>query len=91
MDGEDEYRVCILRKGSQNFDYSSVRISVKQEEILDFAESPAHRDRTGIPILPACPCPARGVDPQESRESKHPVSTSQKVRFMVREYTQTVR
>ena len=27
MDGEDEYRVRILRKGSQNFDYSCSRIS----------------------------------------------------------------
>ena len=27
MDGEDEYRVRILRKGSQNFDYSCSHIS----------------------------------------------------------------
>ena len=45
-DGEDEYRVCILRKGSQNFDYSCSHIS-KTGRNLDFAESPAHRNRTG--------------------------------------------
>ena len=82
MDGEDEYRVRILRKGSQNFDYSCSHIS-KTGEISAFAEYPAHRDPTGSPCAPHAHALLAEWLRRESRESKHPVSTSQKVRFMV--------
>lgn len=50
MDGEDEYRVRILRKGSQNFDYSCSHIS-KTGRNLGFCGVPAHRDLTGSPCV----------------------------------------
>ena len=50
MDGEDEYRVRILRKGSQNLT-TLVRISVRRAEISVSAAYPAHRDLTGSPCV----------------------------------------
>ena len=64
MDGEDEYRVRILRKGSQNFDYSCNR---KKSWIL---RSLLHTGTGRDPDVPACPCPARGVDPQGEQRVK---------------------
>ena len=86
MDGEDEYRVRILRKGSQNFDYSCSRIS-KTGRNLGFCGVSCTQGPDGIPMCPHAHALLAEWIRRESRESKHPVSTSQKVRFMVREYT----
>lgn len=64
-----------------------VRISVKQEEILDFGGVSCTQGPDGIPMCPHAHALLAEWIRRESRESKHPVSTSQKVRFMVREYT----
>ena len=86
MDGEDEYRVRILRKGSQNFDYSCSHIS-KTGRNLGFCGVSCTQGPDGIPMCPHAHALLAEWLRRESRESKHPVSTSQKVRFMVREYT----
>ena len=86
MDGEDEYRVRILRKGSQNFDYSCSHIS-KTGRNLGFCGVSCTQGPDGIPMCPHAHALLAEWIRRESRESKHPVSTSQKVRFMVREYT----
>ena len=86
MDGEDEYRVRILRKGSQNFDYSCSHIS-KTGRNLGFCGVSCTQGPDGIPMCPHAHALLAGWLQRENRESKHPVSTSQKVRFMVREYT----
>ena len=86
MDGEDEYRVRILRKGSQNFDYSCSHIS-KTGRNLGFCGVSCTQGPDGIPMCPHAHALIAEWLRRESRESKHPVSTSQKVRFMVREYT----
>lgn len=86
MDGEDEYRVRILRRGSQNFDYSCSHIS-KTGRNLGFCGVSCTQGPDGIPMCPHAHALLAEWLRRESRESKHPVSTSQKVRFMVREYT----
>ncbi len=50
MDGEDEYRVRILRKGSQNFDYSCSHIS-KTGRNLGFCGVSCTQDLTGSPCV----------------------------------------
>ena len=86
MDGEDEYRVRILRKGSQNFDYSCSHIS-KTGRNLGLCGVSCTQGTDGIPMCPHAHALLAAWLRRESRESEHPVSTSQKVRFMVREYT----
>ena len=49
MDGEDEYRVRILRKGSQNFDYSCSHIS-KTGRNLGFCGVSCTQGPDGIPM-----------------------------------------
>lgn len=86
VDGADRYRVRILRKGSQIFDYSCSHVDENGKKLGLCSLSCT---RTG-PDFPMC---AHGQAVLESylgrakRENQASVSTSQKIRFMVREYT----
>lgn len=85
-DEGERYRVRILRKGSQIFDYSCSHVDedgkklgqclVKCQNVSSEEELCSH----GRAVLSAW----RG---KEEKALMRPVSTSQKIRFMVREYT----
>ena len=85
-DEDGRYRVRILRKGSQIFDYSCLRVDHEGKKLgtcglgcgvgAGRSELCAH----GEAVLAAY------LD-REREKTLKPVSTSQKIRFMVREYT----
>ena len=85
-DGGKRYRVRILRKGSQIFDYSCSHVEMSGRKIKDCCigcgNIASERDLCvhGQMLL--------AEQMKKDREkNQRPVSTSQKIRFMVREYT----
>lgn len=85
-DGTERYRVRILRKGSQIFDYSCSRVDKNGKRIGSCAMG-CHRGDGEKDLCPHGRAVCEAYLEKERTESLKPVSTSQKVRFMVREYT----
>lgn len=85
-DGGESYRVRILRKGSQVFDYSCSRMGRdgKQSGFCSLSCTPTEG---GIAMCAHARAVLEAYLNQEKMKGLKPVSTSQKVRFMVREYT----
>lgn len=85
-DGAERYQVRILRKGSQIFDYSCSRVDKNGRKLglcsLGCGKTAAGPGLCvhGEAVLSACLL-------RERERLQKPVSTSQKIRFMVREYT----
>lgn len=85
-DGGETYSVRILRKGSQAYDYSCSRMGSggKRLGICSLSCTPA---AGGMPMCVHAGAVLKAWMGKENTQSLKPVSTSQKVRFMVREYT----
>ena len=85
-DGEETYRVRILYKGSRVFDYSCSRMG-KNGQPAGFCSVSCTPGENGIAMCPHGQAVLEAY--LKSRESGglRPVSTSQRVRFMIREYT----
>lgn len=85
-DGTETYRVRMLRKGSQIYDYSCSHVDQngKKLDVCSMGCAPE------LSLETMCPHAAAVYSEWMRRElegRKPPVSTSQKVRFMIREYT----
>ena len=85
-DGTERYRVRILRKGSQIFDYSCSRVD-KNGKRIGYCSLGCHGEGGSTVLCPHGEAVYGAYIRKEGTESLKPVSTSQKVRFMVREYT----
>ena len=85
-DGSSQYRVRILRKGSQVFDYSCSRMDLSGKRLGICSEG----CKSGTKEVELCPHAKALMEAflkQEDQKFLKPVSTSPRVRFMVREYT----
>ena len=85
-DGTERYRVRILRKGSQIFDYSCSRVD-KNGKRTGYCSLGCHGEGGSTVLCPHGEAVYGAYIRKEGTEGLKPVSTSQKVRFMVREYT----
>lgn len=85
-DGTERYRVRILRKGSQIFDYSCSRVD-KNGKRTGYCSLGCHGKGGSTVLCPHGEAVYGAYIRKEGTEGLKPVSTSQKVRFMVREYT----
>lgn len=85
-DGGEKYRVRILRKGSQIFDYSCSHMD-KSGKNVGICSLSCTQTRDGIAMCAHGKAVMETFLNQEEPGALRPVSTSQKVRFMVREYT----
>lgn len=86
VDGGKRYRVCIFRKGSQIYDYSCSYVDQSGKKLGTCSE--ACGNVKGAENLCAhCRAVLEEQQKREQEKTLRPVSTSQKIRFMVREYT----
>lgn len=86
LDGGGSYRVRILRKGSHIFDYSCSRVG-ENGRVLDRCGLGCTQTAEGLPMCAHGHAVLTAYLEQETEKTRRPVSTSQKIRFMVREYT----
>ena len=82
-DGTERYRVRILRKGSQIFDYSCSRVD-KNGKRTGYCSLGCHGEGGSTVLCPHGEAVYGAYIRKEGTEGLKPVSTSQKVRFMVR-------
>jgi len=85
-DGNSRYRVRILRKGSQIFDYSCSHVDQNGRN-LGLCGLVCGRTVGGFKLCAHGEAVLAEYLRQEEKKNLKPVSTSQKIRFMVREYT----
>ena len=85
-DGEETYRVRILYKGSRVFDYSCSRMG-KNGQPTGFCSVSCTPGENGIAMCPHGQAVLEAYLKNRESGGLRPVSTSQRVRFMIREYT----
>ncbi len=85
-DGGKQYRVRILRKGSQIYDYSCSHVDMAGRRIKDCSVGCGNIVRDSDLCVHGQALLAEYLK-QNREKNQRPVSTSQKIRFMVREYT----
>jgi len=86
QDGTSQYKVRILRKGSQIFDYSCSHVD-KDGKKLGICGLGCGRTAGGMELCAHGEAVLAEYLSREREKDLKPVSTSQKIRFMVREYT----
>ena len=85
-DNGKRYRVSILRKGSQIFDYSCSHVDMTGRRIRDCSVGCGNVTDENDLCVHGKMLLAEYMK-KEREKNQRPVSTSQKIRFMVREYT----
>ena len=85
-DGGKRYRVRILRKGSQIFDYSCSHVEMSGRKIKDCCVGCGNIVSESDLCVHGQMLLAEQMK-KDREKNQRPVSTSQKIRFMVREYT----